>query len=147
MSWRGKFKPTHPEKYEGNPNGIVYRSSLELKMMKKFDRSPSVIRWASEEIAIPYFDPVKKKMRRYFPDFVIRKVSPDGSHETLMIEVKPSSETRRPVHKKGKRRSRIIAEELTWANNQAKWAAAESFCADRGWRFVKMTEREIGLSY
>lgn len=147
MSWRGKFKPTHPEKYEGNPNGIVYRSSLELKMMKKFDRSSSVIRWASEEIAIPYYDPVKKKMRRYFPDFVIRKVSPDGSHETLMIEVKPSSETRKPVHKKGKRRSRIIAEELTWANNQAKWAAAESFCADRGWRFVKMTEREIGLSY
>lgn len=147
MAWRGKFKPNNPAKYKGDPLGIVYRSSLELKLMRRFDANDRVIWWSSEEIIVPYFDPVKKKSRRYFPDFVIRTLREDGTEETLMIEVKPFKETKKPTHKPRKRRAAIISEELTWANNQAKWAAAEAFCARQGWRFIKMTEKEIGLSY
>ena len=147
MAWRGFFRPNNPGKYKGDPKGIVYRSSLELKMMRKFDSSPSIVWWSSEEVAVSYFCPVKKRERRYFPDFVIRKVGTDGVEETLMIEVKPHAETRPPKHGPRKRRSRIISEELTWANNQAKWEAARRFCARNGWKFVTITEKEIGLSY
>jgi hypothetical protein len=61
-----------------------------------------------------------------------------------MIEVKPDSETRTPVHKKGKRKERVINEELTWATNKAKWSAAEAFCAKNNWRFIILTEKQIG---
>jgi hypothetical protein len=147
VAWRGRFRPKNPTKYKGDPNGIVYRSSLELKVMRRLDENESVIWWASEEVVVPYFDPVQRRARRYFPDFVVCRRDPDLGQVTIMIEVKPSSETRPPVHRKGKRRTRVIAEELTWANNQAKWQAAEAFCARNGWRFVKLTEKEIGQSY
>lgn len=147
MAWKGKFKPANPKKYKGNQAKIIYRSSLEFKMMRKFDSSPHVIWWSSEEVIVHYFDPVTQRMRRYFPDFVVRKIGPKGIEETVMIEVKPFKETNRPRHTPRKRRSRIIAEELTWATNQAKWAAAEAFCAKQGWTFQTITEREIGLSY
>lgn len=147
MAWRGKFRPSNPQKYRGDPNGIVYRSSLELKVMRRLDANPDVLYWGSEEVIVDYWDPVKKRERRYFPDFVVHRVGRNGVAETLMIEVKPDRETRPPVHRPGKKRARVIHEELTWANNQAKWAAAEAFCARHGWKFIKLTEREIGLSY
>jgi hypothetical protein len=31
----------------------------------------------------------------------------------------------------------------TWGINQAKWAAAEIYCKERGWEFVKITERDV----
>jgi hypothetical protein len=32
-----------------------------------------------------------------------------------------------------------------WAVNQAKWKAAEEFCADRNYEFKIMTEKELGI--
>lgn len=139
MAWKGKFRPKNPHKYAGDINDIVYRSSWELKVMRKFDTSESVTQWASECLAIPYYDPVKRRARRYFPDFVVRKK--DGS--TMVVEVKPLKESSAPTHKKGKRRSSIIKEELTWATNKAKWEAATRFCERNGWQFVVLTEKEI----
>jgi hypothetical protein len=140
---QGKYKPQNPKKYVGNPSDIVFRSGLELRVMKKFDSSPNIIRWTSETIVVPYFDPVKGKARRYFPDFVITKVGPSGVEETVMVEVKPKSETRKPVHKPGKRRDRIIREETTWATNQAKWIAATDYCKRNGWTFQVIDEVHI----
>ena len=53
-TYKGKFTPTNPRKYIGDPTQIVYRSSYELKFMKWCDINASVKRWASEEIVIPY---------------------------------------------------------------------------------------------
>ena len=50
---------------------IEYRSSWELAMMKYLDTREEVIWWQSEEKAIWYSDPVSKKKRRYFPDFIV----------------------------------------------------------------------------
>jgi hypothetical protein len=33
----------------------------------------------------------------------------------------------------------------TYGVNEAKWKAARSFCADRGWSFIIMTEKELGV--
>lgn len=147
MAWKGKFKPRNPAKYKGDADGIVYRSSMELKVMQRLDSSKNVLWWSSEEVIVPYYDPVKRRPRRYFPDMVYCKKNPDGTETVVMVEVKPMKETVRPTHKPGKRRAKIISEELTWANNQAKWAAARSFCAENSWSFEILTEREIGKSY
>ena len=140
---KGRYKVKNPEKYVGNVNKVVYRSSWELKCMNYFDRNPNVIQWSSEELAIPYISPIDKKMHRYFPDFVIQVISQDGSKKTLMIEVKPEKQTK-PPQKRKRTTQRYIQEVKDYGINTAKWEAAQEYCADRKWEFKILTEREIG---
>lgn len=154
MAWKGKFRPKNPEKYRGDSSGIVFRSSLELKVMKKLDDSANVLWWSSEELHVNYVDPTKRgpngrlgRPRRYFPDMVYCRKNADGTQTTVMVEIKMEKESKPPTHGPRKRRSTIISEELTWATNSAKWEAARAFCAKQGWVFEVMTEREIGRTY
>jgi hypothetical protein len=140
---KGRYKVKNPDKYVGNANKVVYRSSWELKCMNYFDRNSNVIQWSSEELAIPYISPIDKKPHRYFPDFVIQVISKDGSKKTLMIEVKPEKQTK-PPEKRKRTTKRYIEEVRTYGINTAKWRAAEEYCADRKWEFKILTEREIG---
>ena len=47
--YKGVFRPTNPQKYIGNANRIVYRSSWEKKVMIKLDTSPDIIKWSSDD--------------------------------------------------------------------------------------------------
>lgn len=143
---QGKFKPTNPNKYKGDPTGIIYRSSWEARLMSYLDKHPDVMWWASEELVIPYISPVDGRPHRYFVDFVVKKR--DG--ETLVIEVKPFKQTQEPLLEnrldgKGKLRRAYINEVATWGINKSKWKAAEEFCRKRGWRFVIMTEKDLNI--
>ena len=144
MSYSGKFIPKNPNKYVGDPNNIVYRSSWECRCMSYFDRTDEIISWASEELVIPYRSPVDGRMHRYFPDFIIRVKTGDKT-KTIMIEVKPYKQTQPP-----KQRSRVtkqyIAEVTTWGVNQAKWKAAEEYCNDRNWEFSILSEIDLGIN-
>ena len=40
------------------------------------DKNDDIIYWASEELAIPYINPIDKKRHRYFPDFIIKTKKP-----------------------------------------------------------------------
>lgn len=144
MSYKGKFLPLNPDKYVGNYQNIIYRSSWELKAMKYFDMNPSIISWASEELFIPYFSPVDNKQHRYFPDFLIKVKKKNGDMETYLIEVKPENQTIQP-QKKNRKSKRYLNESITFAVNQAKWKAADIFCQKNGWKFIILTERELGL--
>ena len=129
-------------KYLGDPTKIIYRSLWERKCMRIFDENPNVIRWASEEMAIPYLSPVDKKQHKYFPDFIIEVKNKKGEIETQMLEVKPAKYTRVP--KKPKRMTqRFLNEANTYLVNQAKWEAAENVCEKKGWKFKILTEKEI----
>lgn len=145
MSYQGSFRPRNPEKYQGNPNNIVYRSLWELKLMRYLDDHSEVISWGSEEVAIPYRSPVDGKIHRYFPDFVVKKKNRDGTSSTIMIEVKPRAQTIEPKVQK-KATKKYINEVMTWGVNQAKWKAAENYCQDRMWKFQLMTEKELGIT-
>ena len=70
--YKGKFTPVNPNKYMGDVDNIIYRSGWERRAMKYFDNTPKVVKWASEEVVIKYYDSVGKKVRRYFPDFLIK---------------------------------------------------------------------------
>lgn len=146
MSYKGYFKPRNPSKYNGDPSNIIYRSSWEAKLMKYLDDHPDVIKWSSEEICIPYRSPVDNKLHRYFPDFVIKKKNSQGLIETLMIEVKPKSQTVPPKIQK-KPSKKYVNEVFTWGINSAKWKAAQQFCEDRKWKFVIMTEDQLGIKH
>lgn len=142
MSLKGRYKVKNPEKYKGNPTNVIYRSSLELKVMNYFDLHPDVLEWSSEEFCIPYVSPLDNRVHRYFPDFFVRKRNRDGKEESLVIEIKPLYQTKAPVKKQRVTRQ-YINEVKNWGINNAKWQAAKQFCLDRNWGFQILTEREI----
>lgn len=114
--------------------------------MRYLDNHPKVIEWASEEFFIPYLHPVDKKVHRYFPDFWVKKEDAKGKEEILIIEVKPFKQTIKPTQGK-KKSTTFINEAITFAINEAKWSAAEEFCKDRKWKFLKITEHELGIKF
>ena len=141
---QGKYRPKNPRKYRGDSSNIIYRSSWERTFMKYCDLRESVVSWQSEEKCLWYYDPVAKKKRRYFPDFIIKVKESAGQVKTYVVEVKPKKQTQPP--KKPKRQTKsYIYECKTYAVNQAKWKAAKDYCADRMWEFKVMTEKELGI--
>ncbi len=143
MSYKGIYKPENPKKYIGNANMIVYRSLWERKLMVYCDKNAKVIKWASEEISIPYYNPVKKRMAKYFPDFYMEVLTKENKKEKILIEVKPLKETKPPQYKR--RTKNVLIAEAMYSQNQAKWNAAREFCLDQGWEFKIMTEKELGV--
>ena len=141
---QGKFSPTNPEKYVGDSTNIVYRSGWELRLMKFLDRNPSIIKWCSEEIVIPYFDPSSNKVRRYFVDFAIQYKSKSGETKKVLVEVKPDAQCRQPEKRK-KNSAKYLTEVMTYETNKAKWAAADKWCKDRGMEFWVLTEKHLGF--
>ena len=143
MSNRGRFKPKNPQKYKGDPNNIIYRSTWEIKVMNYLDENPNVLWWGSEELPIPYLNPVDKKKHRYFPDFIAKMRKSDGTVMTYVIEVKPEKQTQPPTQKR--KTKTYLQEAITYEINKAKWYAAEEFCKDHGWQFQILTEKHLGI--
>ena len=114
--------------------------------MTYLDNHPDVILWASEELIVPYRSPIDGRVHRYFPDFIVSKRNPAGVVETLMVEIKPAHQTVEPVKKKTINKT-YINEVVTWGVNQAKWKAAQEYCADRKWRFLILTEKELNIKW
>lgn len=112
--------------------------------MKYLDENVAIIEWSSEELAIPYLCPTDNRWHRYYPDFIIKARLPNGTSQTMILEVKPKKETMEPKKKK-KATKQYITEVMTWGKNQAKWSAAREYCADRGWKFEIITEKELGI--
>jgi hypothetical protein len=151
LAYKGRFKPTNPEKYKGDPTKIVYRSSWEFRFFRFVDSHPDVIWWQSEEVTIPYLSPIDNKVHRYFPDVIMKKRVGSDKYEIVMIEIKPKKQTRPPdVSKKnntptGRISTRYLREVKTYGINEAKWTAARKYCDDRGWKFMVITEDELGV--
>jgi hypothetical protein len=144
MAYSGKFTPDNPQKYIGDYKNIIYRSSWECKLMAWLDKNPNIISWCSEELIIPYVSPSDGKVHRYFPDFVVKIKTKDGSTKTMVVEVKPKKQTKEPEKQK-RMTKQYIQEVVTWGVNQAKWKAATEYCLDRGWEFKVITEVDLGI--
>lgn len=141
--YKGLFKPKNPKKYKGDPTNIIYRSSWEKQCMLYFDRTDEVLEWQSEEMFVPYKHPISGKIHRYYPDFLIKVSNKDKKIDTIMVEVKPFKETKEPKIQTRKTR-RYINEVKTYAINTYKWKYAREYCADRRWKFIIITENELG---
>ena len=156
MAYKGRFSPKNPQKYMGDPNNIIYRSSWECRVMDYIDKNPDFVSWSSEEMCIPYVSPVDGKRHRYFPDFIVKVKSKDNKITTYMIEVKPEKQSK-PPEKRKRITKQYINEVVTWGINQSKWKSAIEYCKDRNWQFIVMvssdgqqfkylTERELLLT-
>lgn len=140
---KGKYKLKKPEKYQGNPADVVYRSSWERACFMWCEKNDQIVKWNAEETVIPYLDLTKAgksyphgKPRRYFMDLTIQF----KDHSILMVEVKPSKETKKPV-KRGKARGRYLQEAMTYAVNSCKWEAAAAYAKKKGWKFEIWDEK------
>ena len=147
MAYQGVFKPKNPKKYLGNPTNIVYRSRWELKFMMYLDSQRNVVQWASEEFCIPYRSPMDNKIHRYFPDFLVKKRTPENQIETLVVEIKPMSQSRPPAPQSGKPTRAYLREVYNWGVNSAKWEAANKYCGEKGWKFLVIGEKELGINF
>ena len=146
MAYRGRYIPTYPKKYKGDPSNIIYRSLWERRLMVYCDENDKVIEWGSEELIIPYYSPLDGRTHRYFPDFYVKTSKGDK----FLVEIKPKRQTKPPKIPKRKTK-RFIYETHEWGRNQAKWEAAENVCDRHGWKFIILTEDHINphkyLSY
>ena len=144
MSYKGKFRPSKPKKYKGDPTNIVYRSLWELKFMRYCDSNTNIVKWSSEEIVIPYKSPIDNRFHRYFPDFYLKYKVNTGKMIEKFVEIKPAKQVQEPKVQKRKTK-KYVTEVVNYAKNQAKWMAAEEFCKDRKWKFQILTEKELGV--
>jgi hypothetical protein len=112
--------------------------------MSFLDRDKDVLEWSSEEFFIPYRCRTDNKIHRYFPDFKIKIRQKGGKIVTQVIEIKPHGQTIRPK-KPPRMTKRYLNEALTYAKNKSKWEAAEEWCKNRGYEWVIMTEKQLGL--
>ena len=142
---QGRFHPQNPEKYKGDLQNIIYRSSWELKFMQWCDRNPNVIEYASEEFCIPYLSPIDNRVHRYFPDFIMKVKEQSGEIKKYIIEIKPKRQTVPPVQTSKKRTKTFINEVKTYVVNEAKWKAAEEWCKDHLLEFKVITEDQLGI--
>jgi hypothetical protein len=145
MFHQGKFRPKNPKKYKGDPTNIIYRSSWELKFMNWVDSKDTILAWKSEETVIPYMSPIDNKWHRYFVDFQIQVRDKSGKLATYLIEIKPEKQTRPPEVQK-RTTKKYLQEVITWGTNEAKWKAADSYAKDRGWQFLILTEKHLGIT-
>ena len=141
---QGKYKPSNPEKYKGDVNNIVYRSSWERKFLHYCDTNKNILEYSSEEIVVPYRSPLDNRYHRYFPDFYIKVKESSGKIKKMIIEIKPQRQCVEPKVQKRKTKA-YIYEVVEYAKNQAKWKAAEEWCLDRGYEFKVLTESDLGI--
>ena len=132
---QGYYTPKNPEKYKGTLP-IRYLSSWELKVMVLFDTNPCFLEWASETIKISYYNPLKKKMSTYYPDFLVKYIDRDGKINHEMIEIKAEKETLVEKAKSKYDKAQLIM-------NFAKWEAAKKFCESHGLVFKVITEGSL----
>jgi len=133
---QGKYTVKNPDKYVGKRNP-TYRSSWEFAFMQFCDNNPSINKWASEAIKIPYKNPFTGKNTIYVPDFFIAYTDADGKQQAELIEVKPLNQTSLTEAKRNK------TNQAHAVLNSIKWDAARSWCRQNGITFRIINENDI----
>jgi len=160
----GFYNVKNKEKYLGDPLLVIYRSAWEFSFCKWCDYSPSIIRWSSEPLKVPYYDRVSKlkeckkygldpnnpanwTVKYYNTDFWIEIQKQEDIQERWYIEIKPKSKLIRPqavpensplrVQKKYNKEAR------EFLINEAKFAAMGEFAKRNGAKFYVFTEDQL----
>ena len=82
-----------------------------MKFFRWADLNENILAWGSENIIIPYVNPLDDKVHRYFVDNFIVFKDKDGNNNKFLIEIKPSKQTQRPVKTKYKKQKTILYEQ------------------------------------
>jgi hypothetical protein len=161
---QGYYTVNHKEKYVGDFLLAIYRSSWEYSFMKWCDYSPSIIRWSSEPVKIPYLDKVSKLeeckklglnpnnpanwiRKNYNTDFWMEVKKPDKTIEKWFVEIKPKYKLVKPKPvprdaplRDQKKFNRMAKEYLI---NESKFEAMEAWVKRNGTKFYVFTEEHL----
>lgn len=161
---QGYYTVKNLEKYIGDPKLVIYRSSWEQSFCRWCDSSPSIIRWSSEPIRVPYYDRVSKLeechklgldpnnprnwiTKFYNVDFWVEVKKADGLIEKWFIEIKPGHKLKKPEPPKNdaplkdiKRFNLAVKEYLI---NEAKFAAMNEWARTHNSKFYIFTEDQL----
>lgn len=141
--YQGVYAPKNPKKYRGNLGQITFRSSWEAALMYWLDMNEKIKSWSSENVVVPYVSPIDGKVHRYIVDFIIETTA-----GVFLVEVKPQKECMPPKTGRGRRKHLVEAEARTYAQNSAKWQAAEQYANSMGYKFQvwdEVTLRSLGV--
>jgi len=150
-SHQGWYKLRNPQKFikvidehmQSSRDGyLLYKSSLEKKMMQYCDLNKFVKCFSLEPFAIPYVKPTDGKVHRYYVDFYLEFCT---GHKVL-VEIKTFAETRKPLKPKRLNAKTVQAYNeamQTFLINMAKWKYAKEFCNKHSFEFLILTENEL----
>lgn len=142
---QGYYKPINAEKYVG-PTPVIYRSSWERKFMMWCDNNQKVLMWSSEPVQIEYHSRQDNKMHMYYPDFYMKVLQEDGTIKEFLVEIKPKNQLIKPeppkkMSKKALESFQYLAEQ--YVRNLDKYTYARTYCKNREWSFIILTEDSI----
>lgn len=144
-----QYIPRNPKKYTGS-YPIICRSSWETIFCRYCDSNQKILYWNSEKVVISYKHPYLTnrnnnlpKTSRYYPDFLITVQESPTKVMKYLVEIKPFKETQPPKAGNRKSQKTRLYEKKTWAVNSAKWKAAERYCKRMGYKFIKLTEKQL----
>ena len=132
---QGTYSPQNPEKFIGGKAPMA-RSSWELAFMRFCDSHPNILKWASENVKIPYRHPFTGKITNYVPDFMVQYQDKGGKTLVELVEIKPKSQSLMEA-------ARGKHDKAALAVNAAKWEAATEWCKAKGIKFKVITEDQI----
>ena len=131
----GTYTVANTSKYVGNKPPF-YRSSWELAFMRMCDAHPNILKWASENVKIPYQNPATGRYANYVPDFMIQYRDKNGVEHVELIERKPSNQTTMENARTGRNQMATVI-------NAAKWTSAQEWCERKGIKFKVINEDQI----
>lgn len=129
---QGMIDPKKTKKYYSSckDEPIIYRSGLELQFIQYCENSSKIAKWASEPIEIKYYNRLKEKYARYYPDYIIE----DNNGNKAIIEIKPKNQCVKPNYND----SMWLKE--SWIVNVDKWNAAKKFAEEHNMKFIIINE-------
>ncbi len=163
-TYQGYYMLRNKNKYIGDPTLIIYRSAWEYSFCRWCDSSPSILRWSSEPIQIPYYDKVSKLeeckklglnpnnptnwiQKKYNTDFWMEIQKPDETIERWFIEIKPKEKLIRPkpVSKDAplKDQKKFNTRAREFILNESKFEAMKVWATRNGAKFYIFTEEQL----
>ena len=152
-SLQGFYIPRNGGPYKGPAKKPLFRSKLELRLMRMLDNpnAANVAAWEYESRRIPYRDkssvfydnsgrPVFQQ-RNYVVDFVVKVKAGNGVVNTFWIEVKSVNDIE--VNKRHRTTKNAKISEKIRLKNMCKWMAAAQAAKNSGARFMVVTEKEL----
>jgi len=160
-SRQGYYRLVNKEKYIGDPNLIIFRSSWEFSFCKFLDMSKSVKRWSSEPVSIPYYDRVSKleecaklgldpnnpsnwEVKNYNTDFWYEVDNGMDKLEKVFVEIKPSYKLKKPTPPPKdaplKEQRIFVRAAKEYLINEAKFAALKEWAERNGAKFYVFDE-------
>lgn len=145
-------------KYDGTSTRLRYLSNWERKYMFNCDNNQNILLWNYERVTIPYYDPIKKHMRKYKIDFKVKYRLSFGKEVNLLIEVKPYYQIYPPSYKlKISNPNQYTKQLFVYEVNRAKWIEAKKYSIinnyhfyiiyyeERFNKFIYLTPEEVGI--